>query len=179
MTNTLPDPTRPDPSLRDSAPQTPAPRPLRIWPAVSFVVLYLLLRFGAPLVMDEAGPLVMLGAMVCWLGIVLWWLFFSRAPWLERLGFIAVMAAVMFASLWIVHPSIHNGAMGMLPYILTLPAMALAFAVGVAISRRWATGPRRATMAAAIVLGCAAIVAIRTEGMKGDGMQLQWRWTQT
>jgi outer membrane protein assembly factor BamB len=179
MTNTLPDSTRPDPSVRESVPATPAPRPLRVWPAVTFVALYLLLRFVLPLVMEDAGPLVMLGSLVCFLGIVLWWLFFSRAPWLERLGVIVVMAAAMFATLWIVHPSIHNGAMGMLPYVLTLPAMALAFAIGVAISRRWATGPRRATMVAAIVVGCALIAAIRTEGMKGDGMQLQWRWTQT
>ena len=85
----------------------------------------------------------------------------------------------MVAMMWIVHPSIHNGAMGMLPYIFTLPAMALAFAAAVAISGRWATGPRRAAMAAGIVLGCAAIAAIRTEGMKGDGLQLHWRWTQT
>ncbi len=106
------------------------------------MALYLLAPDSSlPLVTDEAGALVMLVGMVCLLGIVLWWLFFSRAPWLERLGFLVVMAAAMFAMLWIVHPSIHNGAMGMLPYILTLPAMALAFAAGVAISRRWAPGP--------------------------------------
>jgi outer membrane protein assembly factor BamB len=177
MTNTLPDPTRTDPSL--PAPQTPAPRPLRLWPAVMFVALYVLLRFGLPLVMDEAGAFVMLVSLVCGLGIVLWWLFFSRAPWLERLGLIVAMAAAMVAMMWIVHPSIHNGAMGMLPYVFTLPMMALAFGAAMAIGGRWAPGKRRAAMVAAIVLGCASIAVIRTEGMKGDGPQLHWRWTQT
>lgn len=143
------------------------------------VALYLLLRFGLPLVMDEAGALVMLASVVCGLGVVLWWLFFSRAPWLERLGLIAAMAAAMAAMMWIVHPSIHNGAMGMLPYIFTLPAMALAFGAATAIGGRWTTGRRRAAMAAGLVLGCASIAAIRTEGMKGDGPQLHWRWTPT
>src|SRR5687767_2524416 len=120
MTNTLPDPTHPDPSAHDSAPRTPAPRPLRIWPAVTFVALYLLLRLGAPLMTDEAGAIAMLGGVVCVLGIILWWLFFSRAPWLERFGFLAVMAAAMFLTVRVVHPSISNGAMGMLSYVLTL-----------------------------------------------------------
>jgi outer membrane protein assembly factor BamB len=179
MTNTLPDPMRPDPSIRESAPQTPAPRPLRLWPALMFVALYLLLLIVLPLVTDEAGAMLMLANLVCGLGIVLWWLFFSRAPWLERLALIPAMAVAMVAMMWIVHPSIHNGAMGMLPYVFTLPAMALAFGAAMAIGGRWPAGRRRAAMAAGIVLGCAAIAVIRTEGMKGTGPQLHWRWTPT
>lgn len=144
-----------------------------------FIALYVLARIVLPFVTDEAGAFLMLIGAVCLVGVVLWWLLFSRAPWLERLALPVVMAVAMAAALQLVHPSIHNGAMGMLPYISGLPVMALAFAAGAIISRRWAPGPRRATMAAAIVLGCIPVLVIRTEGMMGAGPQLHWRWTET
>jgi outer membrane protein assembly factor BamB len=144
-----------------------------------FVALYGLLRIVLPLVTDEAGAFMMLAGVVSLVGVVLWWLFFSRAPWLERLALPVVMAAAMAATLQLVHPSIHNGAMGMLPYISALPMIALGFAAGMIISRRWAQGPRRAMMVAAIALGCVPVLVIRTEGMMGAGPQLHWRWTQT
>jgi outer membrane protein assembly factor BamB len=144
-----------------------------------FVALYLLLRIVLPWVTDEAGAFIMLAGVVSLLGIALWWLLFSRAPWLERLMLPVVMAVAMVATVQLVHPSIHNGAMGMLPYVSALPVMALAFAAGMIISRRWAPGSRRAMMAAAVAIGCIPVLVIRTEGMMGAGPQLHWRWTQT
>src|SRR5262245_30124034 len=55
-----------------------------------------------------------------------------------------------------------------------------ALVVAAAVGRRVSVGPRRAAMAAAILLGCAAFTLIRTGGMSGEGDEdLHWRWTQT
>ena len=66
-------------------------RPLRLWPGVLAVVLQWLVMFGLPIVVPEQGGTAVIGGVVGGLAIVLWWLFFSRAPWLERLGAIVFM----------------------------------------------------------------------------------------
>jgi len=55
-----------------------------------------------------------LGGVVGALVIVLWWLFFSRAAWVERLGAIALMIVALYATSRIIDKSIATGAMGML-----------------------------------------------------------------
>ncbi len=65
----------------------PTPRkPLRLWPGVVAVVLQWLLWFVVPIVAPDAAMFAMLGGVACGLAVVVWWLFFSRAPWSERLG---------------------------------------------------------------------------------------------
>jgi hypothetical protein len=53
--------------------------------------------------------------------VVVWWLFFSRAPWLERVVAIAVMPVVVLAIKPLVHKSIENGFMGNMVFIFSIP----------------------------------------------------------
>ena len=76
--------------------------------------------------------------------IALWWLFFSRAPWLERLGAIAVMAAALFATRFILHPSIAGGMMGFMFYVYAIPVLAIALVAWAALTRGSSQGVRRA-----------------------------------
>src|SRR5712691_5949653 len=100
----------------------PTPRkPLRLWPGVVAAVLLLLVRFVVPIVEPEAMPFGVIGGLVGGLAIVVWWVFFSRAPWSERLGAIVLMIAGMFATKSIVHVSLATGAQGILLYILAIP----------------------------------------------------------
>ena len=59
---------------------------LRMWPGVVIVALIVLVRYVIPFFIPEAdfsGVLVgVAGAAL----ILVWWLFFSRAPWSERIG---------------------------------------------------------------------------------------------
>ena len=71
--------------------QATSQKPLRLWPAVVIAIVQLLVMFGAPLVAPDAGPIGMLGGVVGALAIAVWWLFFSRAPWFERVGAIVLM----------------------------------------------------------------------------------------
>ena len=95
----------------------PTPRkPLRLWPGAAAVALQWLAWLVVPIVAPEATPFATLAAIACGLGVVVWWLFFSRAPWSERLGAIAVMVVAVAATSLVVHPSISNGMMGIMLY---------------------------------------------------------------
>ena len=155
---------------------------LRLWPGVAAAVLLLVLRFVAPLVLAEGELIAILGSVAAGAVMLLWWLFFSRAPWLERLGILAFMVAAVYATLFIVHPSIRGGMMGrMLFFYLAIPFVPLALVAGAAISRqlRLASGARRAVLAAAILVACASFTLLRTDGIMGGGSQITWRWTPT
>ncbi len=158
-----------------------SPKPLRLWPGVVFVTLQCLLWFVVPrLVSDEAAMYSLLGAVICALLVAVWWLFFSRAPWLERIGAIVLTVIVVIVTKRIVHPSIAGGMMGMMLPVFSVPFLCLALVASAAVGRRLARGPRRALMAAAIVLACGAFTLIRTGGITGDAnADLHWRWTMT
>jgi outer membrane protein assembly factor BamB len=155
--------------------------PLRLWPGVLIVVLQWLAWLVLPKVFPEAALYGMLGGVVGGgLAVVLWWLFFSRAPWLERVGAIVLMPVALFATFQIVHPSIANGAMGMLLHFYAIPVLSLALVCWAVASRRFSSGPRRASMVATILLACGVFTLLRTGGMTGDGdSDFHWRWTQT
>ena len=158
---------------------TPA-KPLRLWPGVTLAVLILLVRLVAPLVSSGSGVVVALAPVAGAALIALWWLFFSRAPWLERLGAIALMALAVYLSMFIVHPSIRGGLMGMMvPIALGLPGMALALVVWAAATRRLARGPRLAALVAIVVAMCGLFASIRTDGLLGGTAQFTWRWKPT
>ncbi|MEO5819275.1 MAG: PQQ-binding-like beta-propeller repeat protein [Vicinamibacteraceae bacterium] len=163
--------------------------PLRLWPGVWLGLLILVLRFVPPQVaprLFEADTAMMvvllsfLGALVASLLVLLWWLFFSRAPWMERLLALGLVALGFLAGPLVADRSITTGAMGMLYAILVIPIVALAFVAWAALTRHLATGLRRTTMAAAILLAFGSLALVRTGGftasMKHD---IAWRWTPT
>jgi outer membrane protein assembly factor BamB len=155
---------------------------LRLWPGVAAAAVLLVLRFIAPLVLADGELIGILGSVAAGAAILLWWLFLSRAPWLERLGILALMIAAVYATLFVVHPSIRGGMMGrMLFFYLAIPFVPLAVVGGAAISRqlRLAPGARRAAIAAAILAACASFALLRTDGIMSGGSQITWRWTPT
>src|SRR5579862_6266525 len=154
--------------------------PIRLWPGVVAVTLQWLLIFGAPIVAPDLILYGMLGGVSLGLVILLWWLFFSRTPWSERIGAVVLIVVAVFAVSRLVHVSISNGMMGMMLPVFSIPVMCLALVAGVAASRGLPTGPRRAALAGAIVLGCLTLTLVRTGGIKGEGTaDLHWRWTPT
>ena len=155
-------------------------KPLRLWPGVAAVTLQLLVRFGLPLVWPDGMMYSVLGGVAGALLVVIWWLFFSRAAWVDRLGGVALMAAAMALTPRILDRSLATGAMGFVFYILAVPWLCLAFVAAVAATRRLSDGPRRVTIAAVILLACGGWAAFRTNGIRGEGVSdLAWRWTPT
>ena len=154
---------------------------LRLWPGVVAVVLQWLLWFALPIVMPEAAAIGFIAGVLGGLVVLVWWMFFSRVPRLERWGALPLIVLAMAAiRRFVLDPSIATGMMGMMYVFSAIPVVSLALVAWAAISRRMAEGPRRATLAAAIVAACAVFALLRTDGVTGEGRsQLAWRWSKS
>jgi hypothetical protein len=159
----------------------PTPKkPLRLWPGVVAAVLLLLVKFVAPIVLPEGTIIGVLGGLVGSFVIVVWWVFFSRAPWSERLGALALMIVALFAASRLLHVSIATGAMGMLFPVMAIPVLSLAFVAWAVATRRLPDRARHTSMVATILLACGCWTLIRTGGFTSDlRHDLAWRWAKT
>lgn len=155
-------------------------RPIRLWPGVLIVALQWLARFALPAVDPE---LMMYGVMAGFAGgaaLVIWWLFFSRAAWTERLGAVAIMIASMAATTPFLDPSLATGAMGALFFMLAMPGVCLAFVLAVSATRRSGSGMRLAAITLAMLVASGAWTLVKTAGFTGSfDNDLSWRWTPT
>ncbi|HET9468733.1 MAG TPA: PQQ-binding-like beta-propeller repeat protein [Vicinamibacterales bacterium] len=155
-------------------------KPLRLWPGAIAVAVQWLVMIGVPVLFPGYGGVAIIAGLAGGLLVLLWWLFFSRVPWAERLGAIVIIAIAIAAIRPVLHPSITNGMMGFMPYIYSLPLVCLALVVWAATSRGLSTGPRFASLAAAMLLACAVLALVRTDGMSGDARSdFEWRWSPT
>ena len=155
-------------------------KPLRLWPGVVIVVLQWLIRYGIPIVVPGAIAFGAFGGLFGGLAIIVWWAFFSRAPWSERLGAVVLMIVALVATHRILHESIATAGMGILFFVYAIPVLSLAFVVWAVASRRLSAGPRRAMMVATILLACGVWTLFRTGGITNDlDSDFAWRWAET
>jgi len=156
----------------------PTRRPVRLWPGIAIVALVWLTRVAAPLVGVSPWTeflLRVLGGFAGALAVLIWWLGFSRASWLERAGVVAVIIAVLAATLALGDPS-------MLVWVLwdAAPVLSLALVVGAVVGSTLSDRKRLLVMAMAIVLPGAAAQVLRIAGTAGHGVvAFAWRWTET
>jgi outer membrane protein assembly factor BamB len=172
-------------TMAHSAEPTPR-KPLRLWPGVAIAIVLALVGYGVPLVAPDAelfsvslGLIAVIAGMLGAVAIAVWWLFFSRAPWSERVGALVLMVAAPFATSLVVDKSIAEGMMGMMLAVYSIPLLSLALVVWAVATRRLPDGARRASLVAAIVLACVPWTLLRTAGIMGVGAELHWRWTPT
>src|SRR5262245_10052124 len=141
---------------------------LRLWPGVAIVTVLWLTRLGAPLVGIGAGTeflVRVLGGFIGALAVLIWWLFFSRAQWSERLGAVVALLAALAATWLAGHPSI-------LVWLLwyAAPIVSLALVAGTVAGRGLAVPSRRLVTAAAIAIACAPTTLVRIAGVAGNGV---------
>ena len=155
-------------------------RPLRLWPGVVAAALVLVLRYILPAIFPDAGMIGIFGGMFFVLVILVWWLFFSRAAWSERITALLVIALAMVAAYRIVHISIRGGMMGFMLIVYALPVLLLALVAWAVVAGRFSPAPRRVAMIAMIFAAAGSFALLRTDGVTGGGgAQLHWRWTPT
>ena len=157
-------------------------KPLRLWPAVVIVLLMLFLRFVLPIFVPEALFYGFFATVIGTVLILLWWLFFSRAAWKERIGAVALMALAIFLThRFFLHESIKTGAMGMLFFLLGSQTVALAFVLWAVVTKNLSNPVRRATMVLTILLACGAWTLLRTGGFSSGDFDhdFAWRWSPT
>jgi len=160
---------------------------LRLWPGIAIVAVQCLIAYGLPAVAPDAEPfgwpIGLIGVITGLIGsiaVVGWWLFFSRAPWVERVGAVLLIVVAVAATRLLVHESIAGAGMGMLLYISALPGLGIALVIWAVLTQSLATRTRRVLLVGAIVVACAPWVLMRTSGvMGGSGSAFHWRWTPT
>jgi outer membrane protein assembly factor BamB len=142
--------------------------------------LILLVAFVVPLFVPDAMGIAVIGPAAGSVAVIVWWVFFSRAPWPERLGALAAMIAAIVATRPVLHESIATAGMGMLFYFYAIPAMSVALVAWAAMSGRLSDRRRRLSMLAAILLASGVFTLLRSGGITGEGdSDLHWRWTRT
>ncbi|MBY0495062.1 MAG: PQQ-like beta-propeller repeat protein [Cyanobacteria bacterium] len=155
--------------------------PLRLWPGIALVVMQMIAFIVVPLLTPDAEvPYGMLGGVAASLLIWLWWLLFSRAWWLERLGAIALLVIAIIGSKPLVDQSIAGAGQGLLMYGLGIVPTAVALVAWAVLTRNRRGGLRWVTLVAAMVIGIMPFHLVRTPGVDGGAMfAIDWRWTPT
>jgi outer membrane protein assembly factor BamB len=147
---------------------------------VLLVALQWLVMFGLPIIVPEQAGAAVLAGIVGAFTILIWWLFFSRVDWSERLGAIVLMVVAVVITSRLVHESVANGMMGFMLYLYSAPVLSLALVVWAVTSRGLSTWPRRMSIAVAVLIACGTLTLVRTNGLSGDaGSDFEWRWTPT
>ena len=143
-------------------------------------ILIVLARVISQIFSAAAGT-HMIVAFAATVAFIVWWLFFSRAPWPERIGAGVVAIVAAFVTKLFLHESMTRGFGGMVFALLLVPqTVAPAFVLWAVATRRLSSGLRLATMVATIVLACAVWTLFRTGGVTGDlGLHFTWRWEKT
>jgi outer membrane protein assembly factor BamB len=151
---------------------------IRLWPGVVAGAVLVLSESVVPLLLPD-GFVGLLGAFIAAFAIVVWWLFFSRASWIDRLGAIVAMLVAFVVARPLLDKSIATGAMGGLPFVLGIPALCLTLVVWAVTCGNRPARFRRAMLVLAMVGVTAAFGVLRTDGISTAGFQLKWRWTPT
>ncbi len=157
-------------------------KPLRLWPGIVIVILQWLIRFGGPAVFPGNNALMIgvFAGIIGGLAIVIWWVFFSRAPVFERWSAIVLIVVGLVLTSLIIDKSIATGNMGLMFIIVSIPVMSLAFVVWAVATSHLTTGLRRSTMVVTILFASGIWALIRSDGMSSHlHYDLKWRWARS
>lgn len=157
---------------------TTAERTLRLWPGLVSVVL----MWAAILVPGWVVPGSMLQLYLWMFGIpllqllfLIWWLFFTRIRWLERIGLLLVALAIGAVAHQLCHPSYKD------MFLMFVPPMVMTWWVGWLFVSQWLRWPvRRAGLVITLLAAFGYYTLVRHDGTDGYFSQtLSFRWTQS
>ena len=154
-------------------------KPLRKWVPVVLLPLMVAARFVPDLVQN--GPAMIwavaaFGPFLIGLGIMLWWLFASRARWTERLvGLVALVGLSVGVGL-VMDPSMQ----GPLIIVMTIPMGIAGFAIGLILFANLLSFKRTVFALGLALLGMSVSTLLKNDGVWGNfAFGLDWRWKAT
>jgi outer membrane protein assembly factor BamB len=176
VTPTLPD--EPAPRVRPLAPpERPAARPPRVWPGAVIVVLMWVGMFLPAWLELGMFPMFMArmwGPIAATALLAVWWAFFSRLRWYDRLlGIGAFAAAGAGATALADFPF-------MVAIVFVLPIAVTAWAGWMTVTPFLAWPVRRVGLLVIILAAWGVFDLIRMDGLNGSfDLGFSWRWSQT
>jgi outer membrane protein assembly factor BamB len=116
-----------------------------------------------------AGPILGLALLL------LWWVFFSRAPWTDRLwGLGWVVGSLLFAFA-LAHPTVPQALI-----VFGIPVLSLSSVIWLLFSRRADPRTRRLGAVAVVLITVPGWTLLRTDGVDGTmSIDYAWRWSET
>lgn len=162
-----------------SAPVSPtAPRSLRLWPGLIVVAILLGMIFipgwfapGSYVAFMSMFYAPFVGGTL----LLVWWLFFSRAPWLDRIIVPLVAIAVGLVMTKIADKTMPFGLL-----LYGVPTICTVWVAWLAISGGMPWSTRRIGLLSALLVAWGYFGLVRLDGIQGDmKSQISWRWTST
>lgn len=158
-------------------------KPMRLWPGIALAITIAAGFFVLPSLLPDAElPYGLMVAVLGALGVVVWWLFFSRAAWLERIGALLLIVATLVVVKPLSHVSIAGAGQGFLVYILGGLALLFALPIWAALTRNLGDTSRRIALVAVMVVAASPLLILRTAGITStttSGAEYHLRWTPT
>ena len=152
-------------------------KPMRLKTGVVLLLVQWLLFFIFPKAVPSLAAFGVLGGVLGGLAILIWWLFFSRAPRLDRWGGLVVVILAVILTPYLLDETLAGAGQGFLFYMLVFPGLGLAIVAGTVIGRRFSPGLRRFFLAALILLACGFWATLRMGGLDNSfNPDFSWRW---
>ncbi|HVX61179.1 MAG TPA: PQQ-binding-like beta-propeller repeat protein [Pirellulales bacterium] len=175
-----------DDSNSAEAGANPAPTPakttwpaVRLWPGIAVVVALWAVRIWGNT--GEASRTkffvaFIIAPLAATVGLLMWWLLFSRVRWSDRALLVGVYAALAAATVAICGEDFPPMAL----MLYALPAVASAWVGWLTVSTWMAWPWRRTLLIGALTLTFGAFTLLRVDGMDGAFRStFNWRWTPT
>lgn len=162
-----------------SAPVSPvAPRPLRSWPGLIVMAILLGMIFIPGWMAPGSYVAFMSMFYAPFVGgtlLLVWWLFFSRAPWLDRIVVPLVAIAVGLVMTKIADKTMPFGLL-----LYGVPTICTVWVAWLAISGGMPWSTRRIGLLSALLVAWGYFGLVRLDGIQGDmKSEISWRWTST
>lgn len=155
-------------------------RSLRLWPGVILAIVLVLLRYVLFYIEPRSAFLSFMGGMFLSIAILVWWVFFSRAPKFEKWGGLIIIILSLAVINLLNDISIATANMGMMYIMYALPVVCVALVLWAALTRKSSVNVRRSSMIITLLVASGFWVLLRTDGMTGDAShKLNWRWAKT
>ncbi|MEN8204083.1 MAG: PQQ-binding-like beta-propeller repeat protein [Bacteroidota bacterium] len=155
---------------------------LRITPGIVIVIIQWLLWMFIPRIFPGAwiSAVGVMGGLLGGIAVLIWWVFFSRAPRFDRWNALILWILSLFVAYTFTDESITTGMQGMMFPAFALPVLSLVFVIWAVASRHLSLTKRRISMLICILLASGVWILLRSEGMTGDArIDLAWRWSET
>ncbi len=167
-----------DPVVISIPTSSPVPRPLRLWPGLIVVAILLGMIFIPSWVAPGTYTAFMAMFYAPFVGAPLllgWWIFFSRAPWLDRLLVPLVAIAVGVAMIYVSDKTMPFGLM-----LYGIPTICTVWVAWLVLSRGMNWSTRRIGLLSVLVLAWGYFGLIRLDGIEGNMKSaISWRWEPT